>query len=180
MRYLYIIRVLNVFDSICKFFEIYAYTEKLIDVSILYCDFRSGAIVENYDVAMLAGHNVMYYSDSLNEDLVHKSFESHSKVFQNIHFDLSSIFSTIFSTMAPIVCLFIRTKRRYYAQPEVRSDRIENRNIKSKYQSISQCMRRTRIINYNQLVCESTMCFKCRPVFGRWVKFSCITMSLLY
>ena len=39
---------------------------------------------------------------------------------------------------------------------------------------------RTRIINYNQPVCESTMCFKCCPVFERWVKFSCITMSLLY
>ena len=39
---------------------------------------------------------------------------------------------------------------------------------------------RTRITNYNQLVCESTMCLKCCPVFGRWVKLSCITMSLLY
>ena len=50
-----------------------------------------GAIMENYDVAMLAGHNVMYYSDSLKEDSVHKSFESNSKVFQNSHFDFSSI-----------------------------------------------------------------------------------------
>ena len=38
---------------------------------------------------------------------------------------------------------------------------------------------RTCIINYNHLVCDSTMCFECCPVFGRWVKFSCITMSLL-
>ena len=50
-----------------------------------------GAILENYDVAMLAGHNVMHDSDSLNEDYLHKLFESHSKVFQNSHFDLSSI-----------------------------------------------------------------------------------------
>ena len=50
-----------------------------------------GAIMENYDVAMLAGHNVMYYSDSLKGDKVHKSFESHSKVFQNSHFDFSSV-----------------------------------------------------------------------------------------
>ena len=35
---------LNVFDFICKFFEIYAYTEKLIDISILHCDFRFGEI----------------------------------------------------------------------------------------------------------------------------------------
>ena len=46
-----------------------------------------GDIMENYDVAMLAGHYVMYYSDSLKGDSVHKSFESHSKVFQNSHFD---------------------------------------------------------------------------------------------
>ena len=38
-----------------------------------------GAIMENYDVAMLAGHNVMYYSNSLKGDSAHKSFESHSK-----------------------------------------------------------------------------------------------------
>ena len=38
-----------------------------------------GAIMENCDIAMLAGHNVMYYSDSLKGDSVHKSFESHSK-----------------------------------------------------------------------------------------------------
>ena len=50
-----------------------------------------GAIMENYDVAMLAGHNVMYYSDSLKGDSVNKSFESHSKVFQNSYFDFSSI-----------------------------------------------------------------------------------------
>ena len=50
-----------------------------------------GAIMENYDVAMLAGHNGMYYSDSLKGDSVQKSFESHSKVFQNSHFDFSSI-----------------------------------------------------------------------------------------
>ena len=37
----------------------------------------------------------------------------------------------------------------------------------------------SRIINYNQLVCEATMCLECCPVFGRWVEFSCITMSLI-
>ena len=42
-----------------------------------------GAIMENDDVAMLAGHNVMYYSDSLKGDSVHKSFESHYKVFHS-------------------------------------------------------------------------------------------------
>ena len=50
-----------------------------------------GAILENYDVAMLAGHNVMHYSDSLKEDYLQKLFDSHSKVFQNSHFDFSSI-----------------------------------------------------------------------------------------
>ena len=50
-----------------------------------------GAILENYDVAMLARHNVMHFSDSLKEDNLHKLFESHSKVFQNSHFDFSSI-----------------------------------------------------------------------------------------
>ena len=50
-----------------------------------------GTIMENYDVAMLAGHNVVHYSDSLKGDNVHKSFESHSKVFQFSHFDFSSI-----------------------------------------------------------------------------------------
>ena len=50
-----------------------------------------GAMNENYDVAMLAGHNVMYYSDGLKGDSVQKSFELHSKVIQNSHFDLSSI-----------------------------------------------------------------------------------------
>ena len=57
-----------------------------------------GAIMENYDVAMQAGHNVMYYSDSLKGDSLHKSFESRSKVFQNSHFDLSSIILTRFSS----------------------------------------------------------------------------------
>ena len=50
-----------------------------------------GAIMENYDVARLAGHNVMYYNYSLKGDNVHESFESHSKVFQNSHFAFSSI-----------------------------------------------------------------------------------------
>ena len=49
------------------------------------------AILENYDVVILVGHNVLYYSDSLKGDSVHKSFESHSIVFQNSHFDFSSI-----------------------------------------------------------------------------------------
>ena len=51
-----------------------------------------GAMVENYDVAMLAGHNVMYYSESLKGDSVHKSFESHSKVFQNSHLIFLALF----------------------------------------------------------------------------------------
>ena len=51
----------------------------------------TGAIMKIYDVAMLAGHNVMYYSDSLKGDSVHKSFESHSKVLQNSHFEIFSI-----------------------------------------------------------------------------------------
>ena len=42
-----------------------------------------GAIMENYDVAMLAGHNVMFYSDSLKGDSLHKSFESH-KSFKTV------------------------------------------------------------------------------------------------
>ena len=50
-----------------------------------------GAVMENYDVAVLAGYNVMHYSDSLKEDNLHKLLESHSKVFQNGHFDFSSI-----------------------------------------------------------------------------------------
>ena len=53
---------------------------------------------ENYDVAMLAGHNVMYFSDGLKGDSVQKSFESHSKVIQNSHFDLSSIILARFSS----------------------------------------------------------------------------------
>ena len=40
----------------------------------------------------------MYYSDSLKGDSAHKSFESHSKVFQNSHFDFSSIISARFSS----------------------------------------------------------------------------------
>ena len=48
-------------------------------------------IMENYDVAMLAGHSGMHYNDSLKGDNVHESLEQHSKVFQNIHFDFSSI-----------------------------------------------------------------------------------------
>ena len=43
-----------------------------------------GAIMENYDVAQLAGHNVMHYSDCLKGDNVHKSFESHSKDFNSV------------------------------------------------------------------------------------------------
>ena len=33
----------------------------------------------------------MHYNDSLKGDNMHKSFEPHSKVFQNSHFALSSI-----------------------------------------------------------------------------------------
>ena len=35
---------------------------------------KIGAITDNYDVAMLAGHNVMHYSDNLKGDNVHKTF----------------------------------------------------------------------------------------------------------
>ena len=45
----------------------------------------------DYDVAMQAGHNVMHYNDSLKGYNVHESFEQQSKVFQNRHFDFSSI-----------------------------------------------------------------------------------------
>ena len=51
-------------------------------------------MMENYDVAMLAGHNFVHYNDSLKGDNVHKSFEPHSKVFQNSHF--SMIFLVLF------------------------------------------------------------------------------------
>ena len=57
-----------------------------------------GAIVENYEVAMLVGHNVMHYNDSLKGDNVHESFEPHSKVFQNSHFVFSSIIRARFSS----------------------------------------------------------------------------------
>ena len=93
-----------------------------------------GAMMENYDVAMLAGHNVMYYSDSLKGDSVHKSFESHSKVIQNSHFDLSSIiFSTIFFEIYEISVakgketnmynIFSCYYRVHFRSPEFRSDR---------------------------------------------------------
>ena len=36
------------------------------------------AIMEIYDVAMLAGHNVMHYNDSLKGDYVHELFGPHS------------------------------------------------------------------------------------------------------
>ena len=48
--------------------------------------------MENYDVAMLAGNDVMHYSDSLKGDNVHESFESHSIVFQNSHFHFLVLF----------------------------------------------------------------------------------------
>ena len=50
-----------------------------------------GAIIGNYDVALLVGHNVMRNSRRLKGDNVHYSFESHSKVFQNSNFIFSSI-----------------------------------------------------------------------------------------
>ena len=34
------------------------------------------------------------------------------------------------------------------------------------------------IMNYNPLAYKATMYFECQTDFGRWVKFSCITMSL--
>ena len=57
-----------------------------------------GAMNENYDVAMLEGHNVMYYTDGLKGDSAQKSLESHSKVIQNSHFDLSRIILARFSS----------------------------------------------------------------------------------
>ena len=33
-------------------------------------------------------------------------------------------------------------------------------------------------MNYNQLAYNAIMYFECQTDFGRWVKFSCITMSL--
>ena len=33
-------------------------------------------------------------------------------------------------------------------------------------------------MNYNPLSSKATMYFECQTDFGRWVKFSCITMSL--
>ena len=33
-------------------------------------------------------------------------------------------------------------------------------------------------MNYNPLAYKATMFFECQTDFGRWVKFSCITMSL--
>ena len=51
----------------------------------------NGHMMENYDVAMLVGHNVVHYNNSLKGDNMHESFEPHSKVFQNSHFDFSSI-----------------------------------------------------------------------------------------
>ena len=37
-----------------------------------------------------------------------------------------------------------------------------------------------RIMNYNQVADKATMYFKWQTDFGRWVKISCITMSLFY
>ena len=42
--------------------------------------------------------NVMHYNDSLKGDNVHESFEPHSKVFQNSHFDFASIICARFSS----------------------------------------------------------------------------------
>ena len=54
--------------------------------------------MENYDVAMLVGHNVIHYNDSLKRDNVHESFEPHSKVFQDSHLIFSSIIRARFSS----------------------------------------------------------------------------------
>ena len=65
----------------------------------------------------------------------------------------------------------------------------ENRNIKAKYQFLSVWVDIKEIangINYiqgpkmnnNPLAYKATMYFECQTDFGRWVKFSCITMSL--
>ena len=37
---------------------------------------------------------------------------------------------------------------------------------------------KARIMNYNQLADKATMYFEWQTDFGRWVKISCITMSL--
>ena len=84
---------------------------------------------ENYDVAMLAGHIVMYYFDSLKGDSVQKSFESHSKVIQNSHFDyFSTIFFEIYEisvakgTGTNMYNIFSCYYRVHFRSPEVRSD----------------------------------------------------------
>ena len=165
-----------------------------------------GVSMENYDVVMLAGHNVMYYSDSLKGGSVHKSFESHSKDVQNSHFDLSSIvlarFSSKFtkpqwqkereqtcmiSSRVIIACIFAHQKSGSLISPKRESQHKSEISINfsvyaymSKNLQIESTTFRARIMNYNQLAGSATMCFEWQTDFGRWVKFSCITMSLLY
>ena len=43
-----------------------------------------GAILEKYDVARLAGHNVMHYNDNLKGDNVHESFKRIPKSFKTV------------------------------------------------------------------------------------------------
>ena len=43
-----------------------------------------GAMMENYDVAMLAGHNVMYYSDSLKGDSMQNHLNRIPKSFKTV------------------------------------------------------------------------------------------------
>ena len=90
--------------------------------------------MENYDVARLAGHNVMHYNDCLKGDNVHESFEPHSKVFQNSHFAFSSIISARFffeiheisvakETGTNMYDIFSCYYRVCFPSPEVSSDR---------------------------------------------------------
>ena len=121
--------------------------------------------IGNYDVALLAGNNVMRDSGRLKGDNVHNSFESHSKVFQKSHFFLVIVEHDLLQYLRNLSSkrngnnmydIFSYKYRVYFRSPEVRSDpllrRNENRTIKTKYQSISQCMRIfQRLCKWNQL-----------------------------
>ena len=43
-----------------------------------------GAIMENYDVAMLAGHNVIHYNNSLKVDNMHELLNRIPKSFKTV------------------------------------------------------------------------------------------------
>ena len=75
----------------------------------------------------------MHYSDSLKEDNLHKLLESHSKNFQNSHFDFLALFEHDFFEIYEIYIakgtganmysiLSCYNYRVYFRSPEVRSD----------------------------------------------------------